>query len=44
MRHVLVAIFVQWGVLRNPNGGLYEQIPLIPLRVSCLYIKEHVPS
>jgi hypothetical protein len=43
MRHVLVAVFTQGGVLRNPNEGLYGQIPNMPLRaITSLYI-EHVP-
>jgi hypothetical protein len=43
MRHVLVAVFAQGGVLRNPNEGLCEQIPNMPLRaITSLYI-EHVP-
>ena len=32
MRHVLVAVFAQGGVLRNPNEGLCGQIPNIALR------------
>jgi hypothetical protein len=40
MRHVLVAVFVQGGVLRNPNEGLYGQIPNMPLRaITSLYIE-----
>ena len=40
MRHVLVAVFVQGGVLRNPNEGLYGQIPSMPLRaITSLYIE-----
>jgi hypothetical protein len=43
MRHVLVAVFAQGGVLRNPNEGLCGQIPNMPLRaITFLYI-EHVP-
>jgi hypothetical protein len=43
MRHVLVAVFAQWGVLRNPNEGLCGQILNMPLRaITSLYI-EHVP-
>ena len=43
MRHVLVAVFAQGGVLRNPNEGLCGQIPNMPLRaITSLYI-EHVP-
>jgi hypothetical protein len=43
MRHVLVAVFAQGGVLRNPNKGLCGQIPNMPLRaITSLYI-EHVP-
>jgi hypothetical protein len=43
MRHVLVAVFVQRGVLRNPNEGLCGQISNMPLRaIMSLYI-EHVP-
>jgi hypothetical protein len=43
MRHVLVAVFVQGGVMRNPNEGLCGQIPNMPLRaITSLYI-EHVP-
>ena len=42
-RHVLVAVFAQGGVLRNPNEGLCVQIPNMPLRaITSLYI-EHVP-
>jgi hypothetical protein len=40
---VLVAVFAQGGVLRNPNEELCEQIPNIALRaIASLYI-EHVP-
>jgi hypothetical protein len=40
---VLVAVFAQGGVLRNPNEGLCGQIPNIALRViASLYI-EPVP-
>jgi hypothetical protein len=40
MRHVLVAVFAQGGVLRNPNEGLCEQIPNMPLRaITSLYIE-----
>jgi hypothetical protein len=40
---VLVAVFAQGGVLRNPNEGLCGQIPNIALRaIASLYI-EHVP-
>ena len=43
MRHVLVAVFAQGGVLRNPNEGLCGQIPNIALRaIASLYI-EPVP-
>jgi hypothetical protein len=43
MKHVLVAVFAQGGVLRNPNEGLCGQIPNMPLRaITFLYI-EHVP-
>jgi hypothetical protein len=43
-RHVLVAVFAQGGVLRNPNEGLCRQIPNMPLRaIMSLYI-EHVPT
>jgi hypothetical protein len=42
-RHVLVAVFAQGGVLRNPNKGLCGQIPNIALRaIASLYI-EPVP-
>jgi hypothetical protein len=42
-RHVLVAVFAQGGVLRNPNEGLCGQIPNIALRaIASLYI-EPVP-
>jgi hypothetical protein len=42
-RHVLVAVFAQGGVLRNPNEGLCGQIPNITLRaIASLYI-EPVP-
>jgi hypothetical protein len=42
-RHVLVAVFAQGGVLKNPNEGLYGQIPNIALRaIASLYI-EPVP-
>jgi hypothetical protein len=42
-RHVLVTVFAQGGVLRNPNEGLCGQIPNIALRViASLYI-EPVP-
>jgi hypothetical protein len=36
---VLVVVFAQEGVLRNPNEGLCEQMPLIPLRdlITSLY-------
>jgi hypothetical protein len=44
MRHVLVAIFAQGGVLRNPNEGLCGQIPNMPLwEITSLYI-ESVPT
>jgi hypothetical protein len=40
---VLVAVFAQGGVLRNPNEGLCGQIPNIALRaIASLYI-EPVP-
>jgi hypothetical protein len=40
---VLVVVFAQGGVLRNPNEGLCGQIPNIALRaIASLYI-EHVP-
>jgi hypothetical protein len=40
MRHVLVAVFAQGGVLRNPNEGLCGQIPNMPLRaITSLYIE-----
>jgi hypothetical protein len=40
MRHVLVAVFAQGGVLRNPNEGLCGQIPNIVLRaIASLYIE-----
>jgi hypothetical protein len=43
MRHVLVAVFAQGGVLRNHNEGLCGQIPNMPLRaITSLYI-EPVP-
>jgi hypothetical protein len=43
MRHVLIAVFAQGGVLRNPNEGLCGQIPNMPQRaITFLYI-EHVP-
>jgi hypothetical protein len=43
MRHVLVVVFAQGGVLRNPNEGLCGQIPNMPLRaITSLYI-EPVP-
>jgi hypothetical protein len=43
MRHVLVTVFAQGGVLRNPNEGLCGQIQNMPLRtIMSLYI-EHVP-
>jgi hypothetical protein len=29
-RHVLIVVFAQRGVLRNPNKGLCGQIPIIP--------------
>jgi hypothetical protein len=39
-RHVLVAVFAQGGVLRNPNEGLCGQIPNIALRaIASLYIE-----
>jgi hypothetical protein len=42
-RHVLVAVFAQGRVLRNPNEGLCGQIPNMPMRaITSLYI-EHVP-
>jgi hypothetical protein len=42
-RHVLVAVFAQGGVLRNPNEVLCGQIPNIALRaIASLYI-EYVP-
>jgi hypothetical protein len=42
-RHVLIAVFAQGGVLRNPNEGLCGQIPNIALRaIASLYI-EPVP-
>jgi hypothetical protein len=40
MRHVLVTVFVQGGVLRNPNEVLCGQIPNMPLRaITSLYIE-----
>jgi hypothetical protein len=37
---VLVAVFAQGGVLRNPNEGLCGQIPNIALRaIASLYIE-----
>jgi hypothetical protein len=43
MRHVLVAVFTQGGVLRNPNEGLCGQIPnMSPRAITSLYI-EPVP-
>jgi hypothetical protein len=42
-RHVLVVVFAQEKVLRNPNEGLCAQISNMPLRAfTSLYI-EHVP-
>jgi hypothetical protein len=39
-RHVLVTVFAQGGVLRNPNEGLCGQIPNIALRtIASLYIE-----
>jgi hypothetical protein len=44
MRHVLVAVFVQGRVLRNPNEGLCGQISNIPLRaITSLYIEHVLP-
>jgi hypothetical protein len=37
MSHVLVAVFTQEGVLRNPNEGLCGQISNIPLRAITSY-------
>jgi hypothetical protein len=43
MRHVLIALFTQRGVLRNTNKGLYGQIPNMPPRdILSLYI-EYIP-
>jgi hypothetical protein len=40
MRHVLVAVFAQGRVLRNPNEGLCGQIPNMPLSaITSLYIE-----
>jgi hypothetical protein len=39
-RHVLVVVFAQGGVLRNPNEWLCGQIPNIPLRdIMSLYME-----
>jgi hypothetical protein len=43
MRLVLVAVFAQGGVLRNPNEGLCGKIPNMPLRATTSLYIEHVP-
>ena len=43
MRHMLVAVFVQGGVLRNPNERLCGQYWICPREVSRLYILNMYP-
>jgi hypothetical protein len=44
MRHVLVAVFAQGGVLRNPNEGLCGKILNMSLTViTSLYIESVHP-
>jgi hypothetical protein len=42
MRHVLVMVFAQGGVLRNPNEGLCKQITVLPLMGLTSLYKKHV--
>jgi hypothetical protein len=42
-KHVLIAVFAQGRVLRNPNEGLCGQIPNMPLMAIMFLYIEHVP-